>query len=69
MNGKKAKRLRAEAQRLTVGLPWERYQRNKRKGVNKEGKELALPGTVRLDPTCGKGVYRALKRGTYVEAS
>lgn len=48
MNEKLAKRLRRQAEELTVGKPWN---------------HSTPPGEIRkLNPECGRSVYRRLKR-------
>lgn len=60
MNAKQAKKLRKAAHKLTMGKPWAAYQSNGASRASNHG--YGHPGTIRLDPECGKGVYRALKR-------
>ena len=56
INEKTAKRLRREAERLTQGNPARAYRVRCR-----DRKWGHLIGPVRLDPTCTRAVYRALK--------
>ena len=64
MNGKQAKRLRREAQAMTVGMPDREYHvesMTKRKVVNKFGDAIGETGTVVLG-NCTRKAYKLLKR-------
>ena len=63
MRAKKAKRLRRQAEKVTVGLPAINYRMVK--VFNPKGEEYTDRGMVILD-RCTRAVHRALKASVYL---
>lgn len=71
MRGKRAKALRSAAQDASVGsptyaiVPAKKLWREIQVGIDAKGlpelKKVAYTGTIRLDPSCTRAIYRRLK--------